>query len=172
MRNLFTIGCVAFLMSITGYVAQAQQTDPVTVNIDLTAEVISIDLGADPTVNFVYTEAADYAEEQVVTKPGHLIVVSNEPYNIAVSAQGPFTSTSNDPVDLGVVTVAVDEGTPNGGELTPVVLSATDAVLVAEADATTTATYDVHYSIPDASTLLDVAREIYTTTVVYTATQL
>src|SRR5690606_29026032 len=148
------------------------QTEPVTGNIDLTAEVISLDLDTDSTVNFVYMEVADYAEEQVITIPEHLIEVSNESYNIAVSAQGPFTSTSNDPVDLGVVTVAVDEVTPNGGELTPVVLSATDAVLVAEADATTAATYDVNYSIPDASTLLDVAREIYTTTVVYTATQL
>lgn len=176
MKKNLTTGVLALFMVAFILVSKAQaqpgQTDPVTVNIDLTAEVISIDLGADPTVDFVYAEAADYATEQVVNKPSHLTVVSNEPYNISVAAQDEFTSSSADLVDLGIVSVSVDAATANGGTLNTVPLSQTDGLLVENADATTASTFNVDYTISDATPLLNVAREMYTTTVIYTATQL
>lgn len=177
-KNLiFTLFALAAIC--LGHQAKAQvsaSTNPVTVNIDLQASVISIALDASPTVNFVYATAAEYAAPKSVTKASHLTVISNKPYDISVQANGLFTSsnTSNttDLPALGVVNVSVDPTTANGGTLSTVTLSQTDQPLVEEADPTTTAVYNVVYTIPTATTLVALPKEVYTTTVTYTATQL
>ena len=169
---LATLVLSAGLFSITAN-AQTDQTAPVTVNIDLTAPVISIDLGADPTVNFLYATAADYTVAQTQPKVGHFTVISNQNYDITVAAQAEFTVyPAQTAVPLSVVQVSVDPATANGGTLTMQPLSMTPGELVSDATATTGATYNVNYSIPDAAPLLGKANEVYTTTVIYTATQL
>lgn len=156
-----------------GHQAKAQvSTTPVTVNIDLTASVISIALDATPTVDFIYANAADYAASKTVTKTGHLTVISNKNYNIAVKANGQFTSASSGVLPLGTVSVNVDAATANGGTLTPRALTTSDQVIVAGATATTTAVFNVDYTIANATPLIALPKEVYTTTVTYTATQL
>lgn len=167
--SLLVIGAIGISQKAN---AQTDVTGPVTVNIDLTAEVISIDLGADPTVNFVYATAADYTESKTVTKEGHFTVISNLPYDITVAAQGEFVSPSEDDLPLDLVTVSVDPATANGGTLTDAPLALAETPLVGEAEASTSAVYNVDYTIDNPAPLLDLAREVYTTTVTYTATQL
>lgn len=147
-------------------------TDPVNVSIDLTAAVISIDLGTDPDVAFVYADAEDYANEQTETMLGHFTVVSNQPYEIAVAANTEFTSPSSDEVPLSIVDVSVDPGTANGGTLATIPLSTTPGILVTGADPSTGAVYNVDYTIADAAPLVGLSAEVYTTSVTYTATHL
>lgn len=161
-----------------GQQAKAQvSTAPVTVNIDLQAAVLSIALDAAPTVNFVYGTAADYTAAKTVAKPGHLTVISNKPYEIAVSADGLFTSsnatnTTNLPA-LGIVGINIDPATLHGGSPTPVTaLTQVDQVLVSGANAEINAVYNVNYTITNPVTLVSLPLEVYTTTVTYTATQL
>ncbi|UZJ65530.1 hypothetical protein OKW96_04895 [Sphingobacterium sp. KU25419] len=177
-KNLiFTLFVLAAIC--IGHQAKAQvsaSTNPVTVNIDLQASVISIALDAAPTVNFVYATAAEYAAAKTVTKPAHLTVISNKPYDIAVKANGLFTSsnssnTTNLPA-LGVVGISIDGATANGGTLSPVSLTQGDQDLVTNASATTTSVFNVDYTIASATTLIALPKEVYTTTVTYTATQL
>jgi hypothetical protein len=175
MKNNLILTLFVLVAVCIGQQAKAQlsaSTTPVTVNIDLTASVISIALDATPTVDFVYATAADYAALKTVNKPGHLTVISNKNYNIAVKANGQFTSTSSGVLPLGTVSVNVDAATANGGTLTPRALSPTDQVIVAGATASTTAVFNVDYTIANATPLIALPKELYTTTVTYTATQL
>ncbi|MFD1771584.1 hypothetical protein [Sphingobacterium suaedae] len=150
--------------------AQTDNTDPVNVSIDLTAPVISINLGGTPDVLFTYDDAADYTVAQTVSKPGHLVVVSNEPYSITVAASAAFAPAGGPGLD--VVTINAEPATANGATLTEATLATGDALLVTDAPPSNNAVYNVDYTIEDATTLLDVTRAVYTTTVVYTATQL
>lgn len=158
--------------------ARAQaSTAPVTVAIDLTAPVISITLGADPDVLFTYATAEDYTTPQVVAKPGHFTVVSNQDYEVSVVAQGEFTvnAANDEPIPLEVVQVTVDPSTTGAGTATMVPLSTTASeatVLATEAPATVGTLYNINYTIPDATPLLDKVPQVYSTTVIYTATQL
>ncbi|MEJ2884482.1 hypothetical protein [Pedobacter sp. GR22-6] len=153
--------------------AQSASTDPVTVNINLSAEVISIVLGGSPDVTFNYPTAASYTVPQTVPKLGHFTVISNQNYDVTVSGTAPFSNANSaTPIPLNVVTVAVDPATANGGAVAPVILSGTAQPVVSGATPTGGATYNVNYSIPDATPLLGRSPLIYSTTVVYTATQL
>jgi len=147
---------------------------PVTVNIDLTADVLSLTLGADQTVDFVYTTAADYAQPKSETIEDHLTVVSSREYNITVLSNQVFTRPAGGTIDLDVMQLNAIAATPNSG--TPVInvtlTSGTASPLVNGAPATIEAIYDVTYEIPDASTFIDLDRGIYTTTVTYTVTQI
>lgn len=150
--------------------AQTATSAPVTVNINLT-DAISITLGATPTVDFVYDDAADYAASKTVTKASHFTVVSNRAYDITVAATAAFAPAGGPA--LSIVTVNVDPTTANGGTLVAnVPLSTTATALVNGATASTGAVYNVDYTIPDAAPLLDLPAAAYSTTVTYTATQL
>lgn len=180
MKKNLILSLFALVALCLGQQAKAQvtvSTAPVTVNIDLQAAVLSIALDAAPTVNFVYGTAAEYTASKTVTKPGHLTVISNKPYEIAVSADGLFTSsnsanTTNLPA-LGIVGINIDPATLHGGSPTPVTaLTEIDKVLVSGAVAEINAVYNVNYTITNPTSLISLPLEIYTTTVTYTATQL
>jgi len=171
---LFIILCLGW-----GMKAEAQSTVttsgfPLTIN--LSADVMSISLSSTPDVAFTYATAEDYVTEQTVTKPGHVTVVSNEPYNLSIAAQGTFDVTSTDETPLSltldVVQVNVDPATANGGTTPTVSLSTTGADIVTSSAATLGNAFDVIYTIPDATPLLNRAGNTYSTTLVYTATQL
>lgn len=176
MKNKLTLTLLVLAAICFGQQAKAQVkfdvTTPVILSIDLSASVISIELGATPAVNFVYATAADYASAKTIQKPGHLTVISNKAYDLAVKAETEFASTSSENLPLSLVTVSVDAATANGGTLNSRSLTMANQTLVTSADPSTTAVFDVDYSIPDASQLIALAKEVYTTTVVYTATQL
>lgn len=167
-----------FIGATSVHQATAQvSTTPVTVSIDLTAPVISITLGADPEVLFTYATAEDYTTPQVVAKPGHFTVVSNQNYEVSVVAQGEFTvNAANDaPIPLNVVQVTVDPSTTGAGTTTMVPLSTTasEATLLAtDAPATAGTLYNINYTISDATPLLNKFAQAYSTSVIYTATQL
>lgn len=180
MKNKLTLAILFLVAICIGQQAKAQTpiadvtaTDPVTVNIDLTTPVLSIKLGADPTVNFKYTTADEYTKDKEEKKTGHFTVISNTPYDIAVKALGEFTSTSSGNLPLSLVTVNIDAATANGGTLTgpQALVINSEQTLATEASPSIGAVYNVNYSIPDASTLITLANEIYTTTVIYTVTQ-
>lgn len=164
------LAIVAICIAQHAYAQNPSATSaPVTVNINLT-DAISITLGADPTVNFNYTTAADYAGSKTVEKANHFIVVSNRPYNLTVAATGAFTPAGGPA--LNVVTVTVPTATANGG--TPVAnvpLGTTAVPLVNGSTASTGATYTVDYTIANPASLLNLAGSTYSTTVTYTATQ-
>ncbi|GGH03970.1 hypothetical protein GCM10007415_45190 [Parapedobacter pyrenivorans] len=179
MKKLILLVGISALIatSAVNHVFAQVSTAPVTVSIDLTAPVISITLGADPNVTFVYDSPEDYTTPQVVNKPGHFTVVSNQDYEISVVAQGEFTvnAANDDPIPLEVVQVAVDPSTTGAGttEIVPLTTAASDATILAtDAPATTATLYNINYTIPDATPLLDKFPQVYSTTVVYTATQL
>lgn len=165
---------IAGLLSIHQVKAQTDQTAPVTVTIDLTAPVLSIDLGADPNVEFVYATPEDYTTPQVEPKLGHFTVVSNQVYDVTVAAQEEFTVVpeNDSPIPLGVVQVSVDPSTTGGGTGAVVPLAQTAGTLVTDGPATLGATYNINYTIPDATSLINKQPEEYSTTVIYTATQL
>ena len=166
MKNKVLIGLFTFAAVCFGQNIYAQTSAPVTVNINLT-DALSITLGADPTVNFDYLEAADYTEVQTVQKPNHFTVISNQEYNLTVQAVTAFSPAGP---ALDIVTVSVDPGTTNGGTHVPLNIDPTP--LLNNADASTGATYTINYEIADATTLLGLPDPTYTTTVTYTATQL
>lgn len=170
MKN-FSIWSLLMLLTVCAGPKAFGQTDPVNVNIDLTASVISIDLGTAPDVTFVYATAEDYTTEQVENKPGHFTVVSNQPYDISLVANTEFTSPSSEEIPLGIVNVSVVDAT-NGGTLNTVPLSLTGGVLVESATPSTNAVYNINYTIADAAPLVGLPAEVYNTTVTYTATQL
>ncbi len=169
MKKTFLYGALLVMFLFVGFHTQAQ-TANVTVNIDLSTDVISINLGADPEVNFVYATAADYANSKTVSKTSHFTVVSNTNYDITVAADNEFDGTDNIP--LGVIDINVDPTTANGGELNAVNLSLSPTLLVGSATPSTGAIYNVNYTIADASPLVGLAPEVYTTTITYTATGL
>lgn len=124
-------------------------------------------------MTFNYPTAASYTVPQTVPKLGHFTVISNQAYDVTVAGTAPFSNANSaTPIPLNVVTVSVDPGTANGGAVTPVILSAAAQPVVSGATPTGGATYNVSYSIPDATPLLGRSPLIYSTTVVYTATQL
>lgn len=172
--SLLAILMFGLVFSMQRASAQTDQTAPVTVNIDLTAAVLSIDLGPNPTVNFVYGTAAAYTISQTQAKPAHFTVISNQSYDITVEAVTEFnTSPTNlTPVPLDVIDISVDPATANGGTLTTQPLTLGPLEIVSAAAPTTGAVYNVNYTIPDATPLLGKAPIVYTTTVIYTATQL
>jgi len=178
MKKNLILSLFALVALCLGQQAKAQvSTAPVTVNIDLQAAVLSIALDAAPTVNFVYGTAAEYTASKTVTKLGHLTVISNKPYDLAVSADGLFTSsnstnTTNLPA-LDIVGITVDAATLHGGTLTPITaLTQVDQEFISAANAEINAVYNISYTIADPSSLISLPLEVYTTTVTYTATQL
>lgn len=174
MKKNLLIVFIAVAAICFGYQAKAQvkptaTSQPVTVNINLT-DAISITLGADPTVNFDYLIASDYAGSKKVTKANHFTVVSNKPYNLTVTATGTFQPAGGP--NLDIVTVNVPASTANGGTPVPnVPLSTTAAPLVNGSTASTGAVYTVDYTISNPASLLNLAGSTYSTTVTYTATQ-
>lgn len=180
MKKNFKLAFVVLAAICMGQQVKAQATTPpVTVNIDLTAPVLSIALGGTPNVDFTYATAAEYNAPKTDVKTGHLIVVSNKPYKIEVEAESDFTSvttpanTTNLPA-LGLVKVTVDPAslTTNGASNATgsVTLTRAKQQIVNEADASINAIYNVTYGIEDASSLITLPLEKYTTTVKYTAT--
>ncbi|WP_400261879.1 hypothetical protein ACFX5U_20205 [Sphingobacterium sp. SG20118] len=173
MKNKLTLAILVLVAICIGQQAKAQtaSTTPVNLSIEL-QDAISITLGGTPEVEFVYANAADYAGSQTITKPAHFTVVSNQKYNITVNAVSAFTPS----LDLDVVQISVASTTAPSiygtGTLNTAVLSTTAASLVDNAIASKGATYDIDYKIPDATKLLGLTAGEYTTTVVYTATQL
>lgn len=177
MKKLFLFSGILLLALIAQFqLAQAQtdQTGNVTVSIDLTAPVISIDLGADPNVTFVYSTPEDYTTPQVEPKVGHFTVVTNQDYEVTVQATEEFTVIPENasPIPLSVVQVSVDPSTTGGGTPAIVPLSSTAGTLVTDGPATIGTTYNINYTIPDATSLIDKVPEVYSTTVIYTATQI
>ncbi|WP_286863009.1 MULTISPECIES: hypothetical protein [Sphingobacterium] len=171
MKKNLLIVFIAVAAICFGYQAKAQTATsaPVTVNINLT-DAISITLGADPTVNFDYITAADYAASKTVTKANHFTVVSNQTYDLTVAATGTFQPAGGP--DLDIVTVTVPAATANGGTpVTNVPLSTTSAALVNGSTASTGAVYTVNYTISNPASLLNLTGSTYSTTVTYTATQ-
>ena len=175
--SLFVLVAVCLGQQAKAQGGVSASTAPVTVNIDLQAAVLSIALDAAPTVNFVYGTAAEYTASKTVTKLGHLTVISNKPYDLAVSADGLFTSsnstnTTNLPA-LDIVGITVDAATLHGGTLTPITaLTQVDQEFISAANAEINAVYNISYTIADPSSLISLPLEVYTTTVTYTATQL
>lgn len=172
-KNLFivfiTVASICFGHQAKAQVKPTATSGPVTVNINLT-DAISITLGADPTVNFDYLTAADYAASKTVTKASHFTVISNKPYNLSVTAMGTFQPAGGP--DLDIVTVNVPASTANGGTPVPnVPLSTTASALVNGSTASKGAIYTVEYTISDPASLLNLTGSTYNTTVTYTATQ-
>ncbi|MGK6350311.1 hypothetical protein [Parapedobacter sp. DT-150] len=176
-RHLLTAVFLGCTMVVGLANAQESQTAPVTVSIDLSAEVISIELGAAPDVEFVYATPEDYNTAQVIAKPAHFTVVSNQSYEVSVLAQGEFTvnATNEEPIPLDAVQVSVDGSTTGAGTTAVVPLTTTageTTVLATAAPASLGTIFNINYTIPDATPLLDKVPQEYSTTVVYTATQL
>lgn len=146
------------------------ESNAVTLTVDLTASVLSLSLGASPDVEFKYTTAADYTATKTVSKTAHLSVVSNRNYSIAVKATA-FTATSGT-LPLSTVSVTVDPLTLNGGTATPVSLSTTNATLLTGGTPSNSAVFNISYAISSPSSLLTLPRELYTSSVTYTATHL
>ncbi|WP_312185097.1 hypothetical protein [Sphingobacterium sp.] len=165
---LFALAALCFGQQVKAQNPSATSA-PVTVNINLT-DAISITLGADPTVNFNYATAADYAGSKTVEKANHFTVVSNRAYDLTVAATAAFAPAGGPA--LNVVTVTVPAATSNGGTpVTNVPLSTTAAPLVNNSTPTTGAVYNVNYTIANPASLLNLAASTYSTTVTYTATQ-
>jgi len=159
---------------------QAQNTTATTtVNITLN-DVISIDAGSTAignTVDFNYATAADYNSDQTITKANSLKVTSTKNFNVKVKAGGAnfMNGTNLIPVNVLTIKAAASAGTM-GGTKTPVVLSATDQTLVANAPLGSALTLNLDYTIPAAKSssadILGKPAGTYTQTVTYTATAL
>ncbi len=179
MKKNFKLAFVVLAAICFGQQVKAQAT--ATVNIDLTDPVLSITLGGGTeTVDFKYTTAAEYLAPKTDPKTGHLIVVSNKAYDVAVKATRNFKSanTSNTTqlpaLNIVKLTVSSTSLTTNGASSTPVFLTDANQPIITGGDATIGGVYDVTYEIPiaGASTLITLPLEKYDTTVVYTATSL
>jgi len=178
MKKLFTICSLAVALVSFSESAKAQTisdtSDPFLLSIDVTTPVISINLQGSADVSFVYGDADSYNKPNVVSKPGHFSVISNRPYEVIAQA-GAFTSSSSDELALSVVQMTATRVTGDGTNETSTTVPLTDGAgqaLVVSAPATTNSVYNIDFSIPSAAPLLDVAAEVYTTSVTYTATQL
>lgn len=176
MRKL---SLLLFVLAAIGYgqKANAQSnsvvSDDITVTIDLTTPVLSINLGS-TEVEFDYLTVADYnhISGKVVSMPAHFTVVSNRKFNVDVKAKGPFEASGTGTLALDVVEVELAASTTIGGTnegYKP--LAETDARLLSDATASNNAVFDVNYRIPDSAPLILAAPEVYTTDIVYTVTQ-
>lgn len=171
-RNLFIFAAFLASFVLLNQKASAQdvRTAVVPVTITLT-DAFSITLGATPAVLFEYKLASDYAAAKTVRKDNHFTVTSTKAYNVAVTA-----STFSPALGLDIVKVGIDPatvapaGTTYASGATSVPLSG--GTLITAGAATTATTFNVIYSIPDASTLIGKATNSpYTTNVTYTITQ-
>lgn len=162
---------IAALLFMKQFAFAQVNTGNVQLSVDLTASVISIDLGASPDVSFVYNSAADYTTAKTVAKTAHLTVVSNRNYTISVKANGVFSATTGI-LPLSLVTVSVDPTTLNGGTASPVSLSTSDAALLTGGTPSNSAVFNINYVISSPESLISLPREEYTTSLVYTATHI
>lgn len=175
-KSLLIFTAILAVITFSNYRAHAQiltSAGPVQVNIVL-SDVYSIVLGTgDQSVTFDYTDAADYAADQLVTKNNHFTVISNKPYSITVEGNNDFTNGGNTiPLETVVVNVA-SPTTPGGTVAANVALSTDPETLITGADPTTTTAFNIDYQIPEDNTvnLLNKAVGTYTANVTYRITQ-
>ena len=184
MKNLllisaFTIGSFFFATNN----AQAQvggTTDPAitTVNITL-SDVISIipsSAANGGEINFTYDSAESYYTIQTKTQASALKVTSTQPFDINVKAGGAtFVGAlgGNIPVDV-LWLKPTDGSTAMGGTQTDINLTTDNQKLVTAAPIGSEVVLDIDYEIPAAKAsstdILGKAADVYTQTVIYTAT--
>lgn len=170
-RNLFIFTAVLATFTLLNQKAKAQDLKSVTVPVTITlSDAFSITLGTAAGADFVYNNAASYTAAQSRTQPNQFSVISNKAYSVAVSATA-FTPTTT--IGLGIIQVAIDGATaPSGTTYNQVPLATTAGTLIATGPATVGTSYNVKYSIPDASSLIGKPTTTpYSTNVTYTITQ-
>ncbi len=180
MKKLSFLAAIATLTLFVGIQSAKAQLSDVTASLNLSItlnDVIAIDLSASPDVSFTYTTAADYAGSKTVSKTAHFTVISTQSYDITVTAGGAFSVNAGNstPVPLNVVNIAVNRTgmlSGVGGTDAPAALSTSPQALVSAASPSIGAIYNVNYTIPSAANLVGKVADTYTTTLVYTATQL
>lgn len=170
MKNLYLSAVVVLSCALFSTKTTAQET--VAVNIDLTTPVLSLTV-TDPEVTFTYATAEDYVGAKSVMKENHLSVTSSTAFDISVQANTEFISTSNEAINLGIVNIAATPVEENGATLSPVFLALdSDQNIVTDAPAAIQEVFNVDYAIEDATPLLGLPAEMYSTTITYTATAL
>jgi hypothetical protein len=178
-NELFKVAVCALLFTgihnVQAQSAVEDESAEVSVSIELTADVISIDIPNVEDVEFVYSTPADYTTVKKVTLTDHFKVTSNRPYDVSVVAKSVFSKPNQNSVavPLNVVNVKVAETTTVTATLKTVALDTSPSaatVLVEGAPAAINQSFDIEYSIPDATTLLNKDIGTYTTTITYTAT--
>ncbi|MBZ4189112.1 hypothetical protein [Niabella beijingensis] len=160
----------AAFFTVTAASAQAQLRS-ITVNVDL-REVTGVSPVAptgDGVVDFVYQTATDYNTDKSITVTNQFRVTSTAAYSIVVRGSGDFTGSPSNTLSLGILRLSAKaSGAENfSGEITP---TTTNQAIISGATATLDQGYDVLYRIPQTATLLNAAKEVYTTNIIYSAT--
>lgn len=169
---LFVLIAVTVLLSSRVQAQSTANSAAFNLNVNLTADVLSIQLGASPDVQFAYANTSDYTTAKTVSKVGHVTVVSSRPYNLSAQAVSNFTSSGTGTLALNVVNINVDPTTLNGGTPVGGTLSTTGTSLVTAATPTVGSSFNMNYSIPSAAGFVGQSVQNFTTTVTYTASQI
>jgi len=156
---------------------QAQTSATATVNLIL-QDVIAIDNGSTASgdvLNFTYETAADYNTAKTLARPAALVVTSTRNFEIKVKAAGAAFQNGQNSIPVSILQIQAVPGGSLQGQQKKITLSATDQVLVAEAQPGAAKTLNLEYSIPAAraqAELLGKPAGTYTQTVTYTAVAL
>jgi len=175
-RNLLITAAVLVVMTLINFKAGAQtHTGNVALDITLT-DAFEIVFTGDQGVHFTYPNAVDYSASKSVSKPAHFKVISTKPYSVTVGATAFTSSNASTPPALSIVEVSVAAAlpvlaSPGFTVATQVPLSTGGAPLIAAASPSTGTVFDILYTIPNASTLLNKPNNtVFTTSVLYTVT--
>ncbi|SEA98517.1 hypothetical protein [Pedobacter hartonius] len=115
-------------------------------------------------VNLNFGTAADYKLGVNKNVPAQLTVSSTLPYNITVRANTAAFTNGTNTIPLNLLTIS---GVNAGDNIIPITLSTTAKNLVSGANPVIGRTYDLKYSIPASTALLNKATGTYATTIVF-----
>jgi len=168
---------ISLTMLCLGIRSAAQTSATATVNLIL-QDVIAIDNGSTASgdvLNFTYETAADYNTAKTLARPAALVVTSTRNFEIKVKAAGAAFQNGQNSIPVSILQIQAVPGGSLLGQQKKITLSATDQVLVAEAQPGAAKTLNLEYSIPAAraqAELLGKPAGTYTQTVTYTAVAL
>lgn len=179
-RKLLTIAAVVAVMTLINFKANSQvvtsgPTGTVVLDITLT-DAFAIVFTGDQSVHFTYPNASDYGASKSVPKNAHFKVISTKPYNVSVGASAFTSSTASSVPALDIVEVSVASAlpvlaSPGFTSATQVPLSIAGAPLIAAATPSIGTTFNILYTIPNATTLLNkITGTVFSTNVLYTVT--
>ncbi|MDQ0477954.1 hypothetical protein [Chryseobacterium sp. MDT2-18] len=148
-NNLLFINMVALLLSLS---AKAQNSESVTLNVNL-YPVQTIELNsAQNSVNLNYKTKEDYKNGVQITEDNHLKVYSTGGFAIKVKSISPDLTTSSGSgtsIDAADITVTATQGSINGMEYfnaTAVALSTSDMELISSETGANNKTFNINYS--------------------------
>lgn len=123
-----------------------------------------------PAVTVGYNKRTDAKKGVTLTTPNQFAVTSNRPYGIAVAAASDFLLNQNNRLPVSAISVNILKATNTGSNKT-ITLSSSLQNIAAKAPATINQPFSIIYTVNPVSVLQTLPTGVYTTTLIYTASQ-